>query len=520
MIYRDLVSDMKSVEFERDDEVYLKVDSCDFCKACMELHKKLSSPIMSYFALDERKDKGLFKIYCSFISEKHKKWFFVVTDIPGDRPFLDSLSKEIYSANLFEREMKEMFGVEALGNPDSRRLNLHNEVWPEGVYPLRKDFYAGAVNVPEYKRYEFKKVEGEGVFEVPVGPVHAGIIGPGHFRFSVAGEPIINLETRLGFTHRGVEKLLEGKNFKDALSIAECVSGDSVFGHSMALSMAVEKICGINPSKYLCYLRTALLELERMYNHINDIGGMTLDVGFTYPAALASLMKESLLGLNKRLTGHRYLKGVNAIGGLNRQFTKNEKFVLNDSLKPIFKDFTSLKNILLSNISFMDRIDSTGILRKRTAQDLGVIGLAGRSSGTGMDLRAHFSSTHSDVKFNMAKQSKGDVLARLNVRLDEFEESARIIRLCIEKSASEESLDSDIGTGNREGFALGYVEGWRGPILYWLKADKRGVVERCKIVDPSFHNWQGLSYAVLGNIIPDFPLCNKSFDLSYSGNDL
>lgn len=521
MIYKDLIDDIKSVAFEREDEVYLKVDSSDFGRICLELHKKLRSPVMSYFAVDERIGKGVFKIYCSFIGVEYKKWFFVVMDIPGDKPLFDSLSKEIHSANLFEREMKEMFGIEAIGSPDSRRLKLHDEVWgPDGTYPLRKDYTGKAIDAKENKRYEFKKVEGEGVFEVPVGPVHAGIIGPGHFRFSAAGEPIINLEMRLGFTHRGVEKLFEGKSSEDALDIAECVSGDSAFSHSLAFSMAVEKICNIKISGNFQYLRAALLELERMYNHVNDVGGMALDVGFTYPAAFASLIKESILALNKRLTGHRYLKGINAIGGLKKRFTKNEKLVLNDSLEPILSDFRSLKKMLLSNISFMDRVDSTGILRKRTAEDLGVVGLAGRASGIGIDLRKHFSSIYDGMKFDLIKQAKGDVLARLYMRFDEFEESAKIIRHCMERSEPEDAASTGAKTPGIEGFGLGYIEGWRGPVLYWLQIDDKCIIERCKIVDASFHNWQGLSYAVLGNIIPDFPLCNKSFDLSYSGNDL
>ena len=520
MIYKDLIGDMKGIVFEREDEVYIKIDSSGFNRVCLELHKKLRSPIMAYFAVDERKENGVFKIYCSFIGIEYKKWFFIMMDIPGDKPLFDSLSKEIHSANLFEREMKEMFGIDTAGNPDSRRLRLHDEVWPKRAYPLRKDFTGKAIDAKEDKRYEFKKVEGEGVFEVPVGPVHAGIIGPGHFRFSVAGEPIINLETRLGYTHRGVEKIFEGKAMEDALDIAECVSGDSVFSHSLAFSMAVEKICDMKISGSFQYLRAALLELERMYNHVNDIGGMALDVGFTYPAAYASLIKESLLVLNKRLTGHRYLKGINAIGGFRKRFTKNEKLVLNDSLKAILNDFNELKKMLMSSISFMDRVDSAGILRKKTAEDMGVIGLAGRASGIAMDMRNHFSSIYDGIKFDRIKQAKGDVLARLNMRFDEFEESVKIIRQCMEKCESENPVEQAVKTVGKEGFGLGYIEGWRGPVLYWLKLGDTGVIERCKIVDPSFHNWQGLSYAVLGNIIPDFPLCNKSFDLSYSGNDL
>ena len=528
MIYRELIENIKKdtgaskivITSERADEVYINVDSSDFNKVCLEFHKRLHSPVMSFFALDQRKDIGKYKIYCSFIGIEYKKWFFVGIDIPADKPVFNSLSKEIYSASLFEREMKEMFGVEAIGNPDLRRLKLHDEVWPDGVYPLRKDFTGTVGNANGDKKYEFKKVEGEGVFEVPVGPVHAGIIGPGHFRFSVAGEPIINLESRLGFTHRGVEKIFEGKRVEDGVELSECVSGDSPLSHSLAFCLAAEKIYNIEVPKNLQYLRAAFLELERAYNHVADIGGMALDASFTFPSMYASIIKETILLLNKQLTGHRYLKGINAVGGFKKRFTKNERLALHDSLNGIQKDFNELKKMLLSSISFMDRVDSTGILRKNTAQDLGVVGLSGRASGVGIDLRKQFPSIYDNMNFNIVKGAKGDVLARLNIRFDEFEESIKIIRQCIEKSDSEDSPLSGGQISGKAGFGLGYAESWRGPILYWLKLDDKGIIERCKIVDASFRNWQGLSYAVLGNIIPDFPLCNKSFNLSYSGNDL
>ena len=200
------------------DEVFIKVKPQDFKNVCLVLHKRLPSPVMLLFALDERKESGKFLINCVFVDFKNSRWITVTMDIPQEFPGFDSLAKSIYSANLFEREIWEMFGIEPEGNPDLRRLKLHDEVWPKGNYPLRKDFQK--IPDAELSDYKFSRVEGGGIFEVPVGPVHAGIIGPGHFRFSVAGEPIINLETRLGFTHRGVEKLFEGKAYFDALRLA------------------------------------------------------------------------------------------------------------------------------------------------------------------------------------------------------------------------------------------------------------------------------------------------------------
>lgn len=498
------------------DETSIKVRPEDFKGVCLALHKELHSPVMAFFAVDEREKRSVFAINCVFLSIEKKRWVTVIADIPHDKASFDSIAKEVYSASLFEREIREMFGIEPKGNPDVRRLHLHDEVWPEGNFPLRKDFrkMAGG-NLGEYR---FDRVDGEGVFEVPVGPVHAGIIGPGHFRFSVAGEPIINLEARLGFTHRGVEKLFEGKSCSEAVRLSECVSGDSAFAHSLAFAMAAEKISGISVSAEANYTRGVFLELERMYNHVNDIGGMAVDVGFSFPAAYASIIKEAILQVNETLTGSRYLKNVNTVGGILAEMGPEKKKVLSVVLKKIARDFIELEKVLHSSVSFMDRVDTTGILRRKTAEDFGVVGLCARASGIPMDLRSLFPAEYKEAGFVPAVEQTGDVLARLKVRISEFKESCRLIECFLDKISS--GSVGDAKPGIKAGQALGYVEGWRGPVLYWLKTDASGSIERCKVVDPSFHNWQGLTYAVLGNIIPDFPLCNKSFDLSYSGNDL
>ena len=498
------------------DELRLQVEPKDFKDTCLALHKILPSPIEALFAVDERKAAQKFAINCVFVSFKERQWVILSMDIPEENPAFESLARSIYSASLFEREIKEMFGIEPKGNPDLRRLNLHDEVWPQGNYPLRKDFKKAQGDAQG--EYKFDRVDGVGVFEVPVGPVHAGIIGPGHFRFSVAGEPVINLEARLGFTHRGVEKLFEGKLYPQALRLAECVSGDASFAHSLSFTQAAEKIAMIPVPKQAAYIRAVFLELERMYNHANDIGGMSLDVGFSFPAALAAIIKEAILQLNEKLSASRYLKGVNCAGGVLTEIDEVKKELIRRSLKNIQRDFSGLVKILNSSVSFMDRVDTTGVLRRKTAEDLGIVGLAARASGIPTDLRKYFPGVYQEAKFKMAVEQSGDCLARLRVRIAEFEESARLIGEFLDKIKPGEINCVEFEL--REGSALGYIESWRGPVLYWLKTNPGGLIERCKIVDTSFHNWQGLAYAALGNIIPDFPLCNKSFDLSYPGNDL
>ncbi len=498
------------------DELSIKVRPQDFKDTCLVLHKILPSPVAMLFALDERAAEGVFRINSVFVDFKNKQWVTVSMDIPQENPVFDSLAKSMHSGSLFEREIWEMFGIEPKGHPDLRRLRLHDEVWPKGNYPLRKDFQK--IEPGALSDYKFSRVEGEGIFEVPVGPVHAGIIGPGHFRFSVAGEPIINLETRLGFSHRGVEKIFEGKSSLEAIRISECVSGDASFAHSLAFTQAVEKISEVEIPAAVAYARAIFLELERMYNHINDIGGMAVDAGFSFPAAYASVIKEVILQLNARLTGNRYLRRINSIGGILIDIDAHQKQMLLDGLKGIKQDFKELVKILYSSVSFMDRVDGTGVLRKKTAEDLGVTGLVARASGIPTDLRKYFPGVYKEAKFKIAIQESGDVLARLGVRIFEFEESCRLIEEFTGKLVKHEKIKVNLEA--KGGSALGYAEAWRGPVLYWLKIDAQGLVARCKIVDPSFLNWQGLSYAVLGNIVPDFPLCNKSFDLSYSGNDL
>ena len=503
---------------DRGDELYFRVAPAELRPVCLRLHQELAAPVSLMFATDDRAANAGFGIWCGFRANGHKKWIFARAAVTPGEPRFDSLSSDVHSASFFEREIKEMFGIEPLGAPDTRRLKLHDEVWPEGFYPLRKDFIAPPTGDTGLPQYRFARGEGEGIFEVPVGPVHAGIIGPGHFRFSVAGEPIINLEIRLGFSHRGAEKLFEGKK-EDAARLAERVSGDSSFAHGLAFCRAIEKINGVVPPPRAVWLRAIFLELERLYNHAADMGGMALDVGFSLPATHASALKESIQRVNQLLTGSRFLKNVVTPGGMLGDIDEGKRHVFLAALPGFREDFDLLRSMLMESVSFMDRVDSTGILKRKTAHDLGIAGLSARASGIQQDLRKDFGGTpYEQARFKAAFEQSGDVLARLRVRFSEFEESLRLLREFAELLPTGDSRGVDLRC--RAGYALGYAEGWRGPVLYWVRADGSGAVERCKIVDPSFLNWQGMAYCVLGDIIPDFPLCNKSFDLSYSGNDL
>jgi Ni,Fe-hydrogenase III large subunit/Ni,Fe-hydrogenase III component G len=503
-----------SVEERYSDEVHIKAAAESYCKICLALHLELVSPVISMFAQEMEND---FRIYVCFLGKRYRKWFIVSLDIPKSSPKLDSIAKKIYSANLFEREIKEMFGIEIVGNPDNRSIRIHDEVWPRGYYPLRKDF-TSPIKIEGLSDYKFLKVEGEGIFEVPVGPVHAGIIPPGHFRFSVAGEPIINLEIRLGFKHKGIEKLMEQKSLYDALRLSECVAGDSSVAHGTAFCNAIEKISACDVPLRALQIRAVILELERMYSHMASIAGISLDVGYSHSAALASIVKENIHQLNDDISGSRFLRGILAVGGLLKDMNNNDIELIKRTIAQALRDLAAMKKEMLTSASFMDRVDTTGYLSKKTAEDIGVLGVAGRASGVDVDLRRDMPSVLDGYGLKISLSQAGDVLGRLSIRIDEIEVSAKIIGNLLDNLAKGDVISKD--TQIKEGHALGYAEGWRGPVLYWLATNKEGGIDRCKIVDPSFHNWQGLSYAVLENIIPDFPVCNKSFDLSYEGSDL
>jgi Ni,Fe-hydrogenase III large subunit len=386
---------------------------------------------------------------------------------------------------------------------------------------MLKDFDPGT-SVPRVRgSFDFKHVEGEGVFEIPVGPVHAGIIEPGHFRFSVAGEPIINLETQLFYTHKGTEKIAEGMSPQKAVFLAERISGDSSFAHVVAFCHCMERLSGCNVPRRAAVVRTILLELERLYNHTGDIGAILLDVGFAAGAAVAFELKERHLQLNELLTGSRLLRGIAAIGGVRRdpEDTPLKRQALADLLVRGKRSFEDLVSLVMSSSSVLDRLETTGILSTADAYRLGITGIAGRASGINRDYRRdHPHCAYGPLPFQVHTQGEGDVLARMNVRIDEARESFAIL----DKLQHQEG-GAPAGTGAVAipplAQALGYVEGWRGEIVHWAMTDTEGNVFRWKITDPSFHNWRAMKVAVRNNIVPDFPVINKSFNLSYSGND-
>lgn len=429
----------------------------------------------------------------------------------SERPEVPSLAALSFPASRFEREMKDLFGVELLGHPLPRRLVLHQH-WPEGWYPMRHDAGPTPEMVDEAAPYPFVQVQGPGVYEIPVGPVHAGLIEPGHFRFSVVGETILKMKARLWFLHRGVEKLFEGRDVHAALELAERISGDTAVGHGLAYCLAVEEASGTEVPARAAELRMILLELERIYNHVADVGAMCNDVGFGIVHAKAQTLRERLLRLNATVTGHRLLRGGVRLAG-----AQVAKLPTPRELESIGAQFHELVDLALGQGIVMDRFTGTGALSCADAEAIGVLGVVARASGSSFDARAAHPLAAVAPEFTPAAAATGDVLGRFQIRVSEFDQSLRLLAdLCDRPGPLQVEGDLNPVGGSGSGLA----EGWRGTIAHRAELDAQGRLTRMKVVDPSFFNWPALSIALKDTIVPDFPLVNKSFNLSYAGNDL
>jgi Ni,Fe-hydrogenase III large subunit/Ni,Fe-hydrogenase III component G len=521
---------LAAVEVARQREVHATAAGTDMPAIADVLQGELGAELLLMAADDRRADAGCFRIHYLF-DHKRDDWFVHVSaDIAPDKPSLESLAQQSYPASRFEREIRDLFGITPAGHPDPRPLVRHG-FWPAEYYPLRRDAETPSFQ-DDGRPFPFGRVEGPGVYEIPVGPVHAGIIEPGHFRFSAVGETIIDLKQRLYFTHKGTEKLFEGRIPADGVGLAERVSGDSTVGHALAFCQAVESAAGVTVSRRAAYIRAILLEMERLYNHVADFGMIVSDTGFAAAHAQCSRIRERLLRLNHAVTGNRLLRGGVTLGGVACQFAGAGETPeaggpavmdgdrLAGEIEAAVKDFLEVVDICLNHSLVMDRLERTGVLDATTARDHGVRGYVARASGIEADARRdHPCVPYGELHFVVPVLDSGDVKARALVRVEEVKAAAMLIRQAT-AAMPPGPLSTPVPALPPFAPAFAVVEGWRGAIVHWVMPDARGQLHRVKIVDPSFLNWPALSRAVLDNIVPDFPLCNKSFNLSYSGNDL
>ena len=507
-----------TIRQQRGNELYLTIDRNDILPLAKHLRDSFGAELALMVANDRRPAQNGFEVFYLFANPVESWFVQTQVNVPAHNPTIPSLATFYLPASRYEREIRDMFGIEPAGHPDPRPLVRH-AFWPADYYPLRKDAVSPEYFEDDGSQFPFKQVEGEGVYEIPVGPVHAGIIEPGHFRFSVVGETVINLKIRLYFTHKGTEKLFEGRSPAEGVKLAERISGDTTIGHALAYCQALERLAGTPIPDRARYLRVVLLEMERLYNHMADFGAIANDTGFAAAHAHCYRLREQLLRLNKQLTGNRLLRNGVTPGGVSDTVTIPPHLAA--ELDRLLADFNEIVAISLQNTMLTDRLIGSGRLTAATVQDHGAQGYIARASGLNLDARRdHPFAAYDALQFNVPVFDSGDVYARTMVRVQEARESVNLIKQALEALPENGPLATPLGQLPPFEPVFSVVEGWRGAIIHWLMADESGRLYRVKVKDPSFVNWPALSFALLNNIVPDFPLCNKSFNQSYSGNDL
>jgi Ni,Fe-hydrogenase III large subunit len=434
---------------------------------------------------------------------------------PGETAY-PGLADIFPSANRMQRAAADLTGLCA--QDSDARPWLRHAAWPAEYLPLAS---RGVPPTPAELRaddYAFVRVKGEGVHEIPVGPVHAGIIEPGHFRFSVVGEKVLRLEERLGYVHKGIEQLFTRLPLLEAHRLAARVSGDSAVAFSWAYCQALEGLAGCAIPQRAAWLRALALEAERIANHLGDLGALGNDAGFAFGLAQLSRLKEIWLRATEAALGSRYLLDFIVPGGVAHDAQAQRLAELTACASAIRTEVEIVREIFDEHAGVRDRFVGTGIITPDLATRLGLIGLAARASGLDRDLRADLPcEPYGALGVRKAVRHEGDVAARVAVRFDELAESVRLI---VAAELPPGDIRTEIATPTAGTTAVGAIEGWRGPVLVALTAGDDGGVQRCHPHDPSWQNWPALEYAIIGNIVPDFPLINKSFNLSYSGHDL
>jgi Ni,Fe-hydrogenase III large subunit len=422
------------------------------------------------------------------------------------------------SASRMQRAVKDLCGLQTT-DTDARPW-LRHAAWPEDFHPLLHPRATPAPGVPVSDNYAFVTVEGDGVHEIPVGPVHAGIIEPGHFRFSVVGEKVLKLEERLGYVHKGIERRFTEFPLLGGHRLAARVSGDSAVAFSWAYCQALEGMGAAHLPPRAAWLRALALELERLANHLGDIGAIGNDAGFAFGLAQFSRLKEQLLRATEQAFGQRYLMDFLVPGGTRVDLSSAGALSLIESIQLIGAEVDTLRTIYDEHAGLRDRFVGAGAVTPALAAKLGLCGLAGRASGQAFDLRCDAPcEPFAELAPRKIVRAEGDVAARVAVRFDEITESVRVMQRILSHLPSG-SHHTEVSAPDEGAFGIGMIEGWRGPVVLALEADSDGMIRRCHPHDPSWQNWPVIEHAVINNIVPDFPLINKSFNLSYSGHDL
>ncbi|MDD2926123.1 NADH-quinone oxidoreductase subunit C [Rhodoferax sp.] len=462
-------------------------------------------------------------VFVAYVTLQGLFWLALPLTVVDGVPVYPDLAAVFPAASRLQRAAADLSGIHADGASDQRPW-LNHGAWAADAPPLLQNLRALPEPVPgALVDYPFVRVEGDGVHEIAVGPVHAGIIEPGHFRFSVVGEKVLRLEQRLGYTHKGIEQRMTQLAPLQAQRLAARVSGDSTVAYAWAYCMALESAAQAVIPPRAAWLRALLLERERIANHLGDLGALGNDAAFAFALAQFSRLREDWLRDAKAAFGHRLTMDVIVPGGVNTDLDSGQIAQMAQACERLGREVHKLQDIFEAHAGLQDRLMTTGRVTPALAAQLGLTGLAGRASSQTWDLRCdHPFAPYDRLQVTMATHHNGDVAARVAVRFDEVFESLRLLQgMLRELPAGPVHHGLTLPEGPSRG--LGWVEGWRGEVLVALElagADQGWRIERCHLHDPSWQNWPVLEHAIMGNIVADFPLINKSFNLSYSGQDL
>jgi Ni,Fe-hydrogenase III large subunit len=487
----------------RADIPYLAFDS--FCSQALDIVKN-GGKVVQFFAYE---DRGTLKLLAVLRTDK---LLAAGCDVPETYP---SLTQECEPFHLFEREMAEQYGIRPEGHPWLKMVRYHKNV--SNMPDVFNNDYTQ--DIPG--NYDYYQVTGDDIHEVAVGPVHAGVIEPGHFRFNCIGERVLHLEIQLGYQHRGVETLLQQVTPRRLPILTENIAGDTTIGHGLCMAQAVEALALVAVDDGAKIIRTIALELERLANHIGDLGALCMDVAFLPPANYFGRIRGDFLNLSLLLCGNRFGKGLVRPGGVRFSLDDEVRKTLDDRIRELKPQVEHVLELIFGASTVRARFEGCGRVSTEDAAHLGLVGPAGRASGLPYDVRRWFPTEYYGyLKVPENPKSSGDVFARALVRRDEVLQSLEMIQSLIDRPVTTRVVDGQIPALPPDFLSVTLNEGWRGEVSHALLTDDTGNILRYKVKDPSFHNWNGLAMALRDTGISDFPLNNKSFNLSYCGFDL